>query len=146
MHSGDGHGRPARFDGNTAALRDAEGSSQQRLGRGRAEANDDLRLDQVQLILEPRKTRAHLSSVRRLVQAAFGPRVARPLEVLYRIGDIDIVALDPRGVERMIEQTTGGSHKGPALLVFLIAGLLTHDDDARRSRALPEYRLCPHLP
>jgi hypothetical protein len=32
------------------------------------------------------------------------------------------------------------------LLVFLVAGLFTHDDDARRTWALPEYRLRPHLP
>jgi len=146
MHRGDGDERPVRVNGNSATLHDAEGWAQERLRRRRAEANDDLRLDQVQLILEPRKTSAHFADVRRLVQSALRPRVARPLKVLHRVGDVDIVAVDARGVERMIEQTTGGSHKGPALLVLLIAGLLAHDDDARRPRALPEYRLRPHLP
>ena len=146
MHGGDGDGRPAGVDWNSSALCDAEGWAQQCLGRGGAEANNDPRLDQAQLILEPWKTGAHFADVRRLVQAAFGPCVARPLEVFYRVGDVDIVAVDARGVERVIEETTGRSHKGPALLVFLIAGLLTHHDDARRPWALPEDRLRPHLP
>lgn len=146
MYGCDGDRRPGRLDGNTALLGDAEGRTQHRLGRRGAEANDHVGFDQRKLILEPRKARSHLADVRSLVQAALGARIARPLEVLYRIRDVDVVAVDARRVERVIEQPAGGANKWASLFVLLVARLLTDDDDARRSRPLAEHSLRPHLP
>ena len=95
--------RPFGFERNASRLHDAEGAAEQCLRGGCAEANDDAWLDERDLVLEPRKARANLSGVRRLVQPPRTARIARPLEVLHGVGDVDVVAVDPGSVERVIE-------------------------------------------
>ena len=146
MHRGNGDGRPTRVDGNAPILHDAEARTQQRFRRRGAEAQNHLGLDELELILEPRKTGSHFAGTRGLVQPALGAGVARPLEVLDGIGDVDIVAVDSRDVECVIEQTARGTNEGSSLLVLLIARLLTNSDDARRTRTLAEHGLRAHLP
>lgn len=146
MHRRDRDRRPTRLDRDASLFHHTEARTQKRLRRGGPEAHDDIGLDQRELVLEPWEAGADLAGIWCLVQSTLGARVARPLEVLHRIRDIDIVAVDARGIERVIEQTASGADEGSALLVLLVARLFTHDHDARRPRPLAEHRLGPHLP
>jgi hypothetical protein len=74
-----------------------------------------------------------------LVHAALAPR--RPLEVLYRVGHVHFVAVEPRLAERCIEQRAGGSDERSALDVFSITWLLADHDDRRAALSFSEDRL-----
>src|SRR2546421_9593770 len=97
------HVRRERALDELAALhRDLETGRDHRLRRGCAERHDDMRLDGLDLPLEPLVTGVDLALRRGLVQAALATQL--PLEVLDRIGDIEAVALDARGLERAVEE------------------------------------------
>ena len=66
------------------------------------------------------------------------PRGGLPLEVLDRVGDVDLVAVDAGGGERLVEQAPRGADERMALFVLLVAGLLADEHDARVTRPLAE--------
>ena len=133
--------RPARFHGDPTRLHDAEGAAEEGLrGRG-AEADDDLWFDERDLVLEPRHARADLSGVRCLVDSPFRARVTSPLEVFDRVGDVDVLARDSRGIEGSIEQLPGRADERVTGLVLHVARLLAYDHDACSARALAEHGL-----
>lgn len=47
----------------------------------------------------------------------------RPLEVFGGVGDVDVVAIDARCIEDVIEETPGRSDERPAGAVLGVAGL-----------------------
>jgi hypothetical protein len=73
------------------------------------------------------------------VQATFAARL--PLEVLHHVGDVDLLAIDPRLLQRVVEELAGRSHEGMPLLVLLIAGLLADEHDLAPRRALAKHGL-----
>src|SRR5204862_593699 len=78
---------------------------------------------------EPVVAGHHLGAVRSLVDATLAARL--PLEVLHRIGQIDVLARDSRLCQRPVEFVTGGAHERLALPIFLVSGLLADEHDAR---------------
>ena len=95
---------PVGFDRSAARLHDAERATKERFRRRGAEANDDAWFYESDLVLEPRETRTDFPGVRRFVEAARAARIARPLEMLHGVGDVDVIAIDVRGVERTVEE------------------------------------------
>src|SRR5438270_430636 len=83
-----GGGRPGQQD--PARLGDAERRAEQRLRRCRAERNDHLRLEQAQFGDEPGPARADLVGVGRRMDAPLAATTLGELEVLHRIGRIDL--------------------------------------------------------
>jgi len=146
VHRGDHRRRPHRFDDESAILHDAERRTEQRLGGCRAEAHDYLRRDLRDLLLQPREAGAHFARVRRLVNATLRSRVARPLEMLHRVRHVHFVAVDSGGVECVIEQPSRGTDERPALFVFHVARLFTHDEHASAARPFAENGLRGDLP
>ena len=141
MHRREHRRRPFRLDHLAPMLHDAEAGPEQRFCGGRAEADDDVGLDDRELSLEPWPARAHLGSVGRLVNPTFRARVLRPLEMLHRVGDVHVVPVDPGGVERAVEQLAGRADERPTGAVLSVARLLADDHDPRARGALTEDRL-----
>src|SRR5205085_7421156 len=102
---------------------------------GRTETDDDRRLKDADLALQPAKARGDLAFRRRLVQAARAP--GGPAEMLDRIGDEGFAAIDAGLLECLVENFPGGSHERKPREVFLVARLLAdeHDPAARWARA-----------
>ena len=61
MHGREYRRRPFRFDRRAALLHHAERAAEQDLGGGGAEADDELRLDDVDFGLQPRAARGDLA-------------------------------------------------------------------------------------
>ena len=132
---------PRRLDGDATLFHHAEARAEDRLRGDRAKAEDDVGPDDRDLVLEPWEARAHLAGAWRLVQTAFAARVARPFEVLDRVGDVDVLAVDARGFERAIEQLAGRSDERASGGVLDVSGLLADDHESRAAGALAEHRL-----
>src|SRR5688500_18799481 len=125
----------------TSALRHTEALAEHRLSSSRAETHDDFRLDQCELLIEPRTACRDLAGVGLLVDATFRFLAALPLEALHGVADVDVRPVDPGFRERFIEQTPGGSDEGMPLAILRITGLLATQHDLRRSLPFAEYRL-----
>src|SRR6266850_6534614 len=109
---------PRRVHPAAALLGDAEAGPEQGLRRGRAEANHGLRLDDVELGLQPRQARADLRLVGLGVDAPLPARL--PLEVLHHVGDVDVAAVDAGLGQRAVEQLAGGPDERTPGEVFLV--------------------------
>ena len=59
-------------------------------------------------------------------------------EVLHRVGHVDAFWVDASLVEAAPEHPAGGADEGPSLSVFLIARLLTDEDERGLGRSLTE--------
>jgi hypothetical protein len=134
------------LDGLSPLLRHAEALAEQRLGRGSAEADDHRRLDGPQLRVEPWDARLDLRIVRLPVDSLCGGAAPLPLEVLDRVGDVDLRAVDSGLLQRLIEEPAGGPDEGPACAILGVARLLTDEDHVRAGGALAENRLSADLP
>src|SRR5579862_5954509 len=62
-------------------------------------------------------------------------------EMLHGIGDVHIGARDSCLLQSSIEKVARWSDEGAALLVLLVAGLLSHKNNTRRTGAFSENRL-----
>src|SRR5687767_2266407 len=113
-----------RLDRLSALLRHLELLAEQRLGCGGAEADDDARLDEGDLELEPWVAGRDLADVRLLVDTPLTALGALPLEVLDRVRDVDGAAVDAGLVEGGVEELARRSDEGLAGAVFLVARLL----------------------
>jgi hypothetical protein len=75
------------------------------------------------------------------------PLAARlPLEVLDRVRHVGARPIDPRRLERVVEDAPRRADERPAGLVLLIARLLADEDGVRVRRTLAEDGLSPDLP
>jgi hypothetical protein len=117
----------------------AELRSEQRLPGRRAEHDDHLRVDELELGVEPLLARHDLPPVRLVVEAALA--ACLPLEVLDRVREIHVAPLDLRVGERLVEDASGRSDERVAGEVLAVAGLLAHQHHAGRRRAFPEHGL-----
>src|SRR5690348_2483553 len=118
-----------RLEPLAALLRDAELLAEERLRRRRAEADEHRRLHDRELRLEPGAAGHLLGPARLRVDAPLPARL--PLEVLDRVRDVDLPAVDPREIERLVEQAPRRPDERAALLVLLVARLLA-DEHHRR--------------
>jgi len=114
---------------------DAKGAAEESLGGGGAEADDHLGLHLVELGIEPGTAGGDFVNAGSLVNAPFTARL--PLEVLDRVGQVDIVATNAGVGEAAVEKKTGGTDKRHAFLIFAVAGLFADEDETglRASRA-----------
>src|SRR6266540_433409 len=120
-------------------LRNANDSSHHRLSRGGAQADDQLRMDGLDLRLKPRLAGYDLPDQRLLVQAPLA--TLDPFKMLHRVCDVNLVARNARFSEGFVQETTCRSDERVALAIFHIAWLFTDEHDARVSRPFAEHRL-----
>src|SRR5919109_70307 len=130
--------------GVAAVLRDAKVAAEQRLRGGRAEGDENARLHDRELGVQPRATRGDLGPVRLLVDAPLPARL--PLEVLDDVRDVRERAVDAGLLERPVEQLPGRADERFAGLVLLIAGLLADEHRLRFRQSFAEDGLRPGLP
>src|SRR5438874_4440908 len=95
------------------------------LRRRRAEQNDQARLDQLDLRLEPRPAGADLRRVRLLMEAPFA--AAGEAKVLHGVGHVDPPAVDPSLVQSLLQHPSRGTDERTALQVFLVPRLLADE-------------------
>src|SRR5215212_1589525 len=92
-------------------LRDAELGAEEGLRRSCAQADNDVWLNHLKFLLEPRHARAYLARSRLFVDAPLPTHLE--LEVLHRIRKVYLVARDPGALERLVEEATGRSYERP---------------------------------
>src|SRR6188474_1999466 len=113
--------RQGRLDEFPALTRDPECAPEEGLGRRRAEAHEHVRFDSSELAIEPWPAGADLLGVRLLVDPPLSPRP--PLEVLHDVRDVHLIAVDPRPLERTIQQLSRRADERPPLDVLAVAWL-----------------------
>src|SRR3954471_3566142 len=91
--------------------------------RRRAQADDDERVDGLELGSEPGTAGFDLFRSRLLVEAALAALLE--LEVLHRIGDVDVGARQAGALESLVENAARGSDEDGALAVLHVARLLS---------------------
>src|SRR3982751_1274361 len=101
MQRGEDVRRERALDELAALDRDLEVLADHRLRRGRAERDDDVRLDRLDLALEPLMAGVDLALRRGLVKAPLAAQL--PLEVLDRVRHVEMLAIDARGLQRAVE-------------------------------------------
>src|SRR2546428_3886691 len=69
-----------------------------------------------------------------------------PFEMLHRVRHVHRVAVDTRGLQRVVEDTARGTDERSARDVLLVAGLLADEDDLGGPLPLPEDGLGGFLP
>src|ERR1700704_1939214 len=104
-----------------------EVAAEQRLRGGGAQEHEEVGLHHRDLGIEPGATGVDLGGIGLLVQATLA--LWLPFEVLDGVGDIDAAAIDPRLLERLVEDTSGGADERFAFLVLAIARLLSDEHD-----------------
>ncbi|MNT27528.1 hypothetical protein D3C72_1631650 [compost metagenome] len=114
-------------------------AAQHRARRGRAQRHDHLGADLLQLALQPQAAGLDLLLCRRLVQPPLAAQFE--LEMLDRIGHEELVAVQARLAQCLVQQVARRPDEGRALQVFLRAGLLAHQHDARMRGALAGHAL-----
>ena len=82
----------------------------------------------------------------RLVEAALATRRRPPAEVLDDIGHERRLPVDPRGLERAVEDAARRTHEWATGAVLLVARLLSDEDDPGRDRSLADDGLGGALP
>jgi hypothetical protein len=73
------------------------------------------------------------------VEPDLAPRF--PLEMLNRIGDVNLPAINSCGFQAFIQEQPGRPDKRPAMLIFTLAGLLSHQKQWGVDEALAENYL-----
>ena len=132
---------PLGFHRHAALLHHTERGAEERFRRRCAEAEDDAGSNECDLVDEPREAGAYFGAVRRLVNASLRSCFARPLEVFYGVGDVDIVAVDAGRLECAIEQAAGGSDERASGAVLCISGLFADDEQRRAGWSFAENGL-----
>src|SRR5262245_3876067 len=102
MHGDDRGLRPARVEDLAAIERELDREAEQRAGRRRSEADQEAWTDEAQLFVDPRLAGVDLGDGRRLVDAPLA--AAFEAEVLDRVGQVDVLAIDADLVEDRVEQ------------------------------------------
>lgn len=97
-----------------------------------AEENDELRLDEVELFVEPRATRFFLGWFRiAIIRRA----------VFDDIRDVDVLALKADIAEHLVEEFTCSTDEWHALFILRLARCFTDKDNLGISAAIPGDRL-----
>ncbi len=106
---------------------------------GCTQADDELRTNGGDLRFEPWAAGRNFKRVWLLVQPDFAPRF--PLEMLHRIGDVDLGAIDAGGLQALIKQLTGRPNKRLSLLIFAITRLFAHQKNSGMGSAFAKNDL-----
>jgi hypothetical protein len=114
------------------------------LNGGRTETNEDLRVDDVELGLQPGRARLDLLGPGLLVDPPLPLRL--PLEVLDDVGHVGVAALDPRLLQRLVEDPAGWPDEGVALDVLPVTRLLPDQHQPGTLQPLAEDGLGARLP
>src|SRR5690606_33645276 len=106
---------------------EAEARSEQRLRRHRAQRDDDVRGDPVELGSQPGPAGRLLGGVGALVQPALAARLE--LEVLDGVRQVKRLRIQARLDQCLAQQLSGGADEGFAFEVLAVAGLLADQQD-----------------
>lgn len=139
MHGGDDARRELGAEQLAALARDAKTGPEDRLRRGCAETDEDARPNDAQFRLEPGPASGKVTRAWFLVDAPFAARF--PFEVLDRVGDVNRVAIDPRFLERAVENIPGRPDERFPGQIFSIAGLFAEQHESRAFAAFAEHGL-----
>ena len=103
---------------------------------GTAEADDDRRIDECDLPLQPFAAAFLFHELRVAIvrRAAFN-----------NVGDVDLCPVEIDHFEHIIEQFAGRADKRQTLQIFLFAGAFTDEHDACVLGTVTEYEMVPHL-
>src|SRR5437762_6366071 len=117
------------IDRRTAQLIDGKSLAAQSTRRRGAKRHDERRPDEVDFGLEPPAAGLNLAAVGPLMQALLAARLE--FEMLDRIGDIGLAAIDAGIGQGAVEDFSRRPDKGLALEIFLVTRLLADKDDRR---------------
>jgi hypothetical protein len=137
MHRDQRLGSVRKIDQAAAVPVDRGNLAKHALRRGRAHRHHQFGVDRGQFALVPWPARHDLRRIRLLVQADFSAR--HKFEMLHRVGDVNLAAIDAGLLQRAVEHLPGGPDERFAGEVFLVAGLLADQHDAGPLRAFAEY-------
>lgn len=108
-------------------------SPDERLGRRRPQADDNAGTHDSDFRFQPRAAGGLFPGTWLFMESPLAALL--PVEVLHRIGDIDQSAAQAGLCQSVVKQSSGGTHKGPALTIFLVARRFT--DQHQRGRRWP---------
>src|SRR5205814_6421342 len=109
--------------------RQLEARPEQRLPGGRAEQDEDLGVDDVELRAQPRQARPDLPPRGLLVDAPLAALLE--LEVLDDVGDVDVPAVDADNRQRLVELAPRRPDEYVAEPILTVAGHLAHHHHLR---------------
>src|SRR6266496_5423586 len=144
MDRGGDERREIRLYEGSTALHHAEGWTQKSLRRCRAQADENLWLDQSELRVEPGPAGPDLDRIGLLVDALLAARL--PLEVLDDVGDVGLRPVDAGLLQAGVEESSRRTDERPPFDVFTVARLLPDQDHQRVPRSLAEDSLRAPLP
>ena len=114
-------------------------AAEQRARRSGAERDRSLRPDQRDLAFQPVQAGRRLALRRRLVDAPLAAQLE--LEMLDRVGEVELIAAPAELRQRAVEQGAGRADEGTSAQILLVARLLADQHQARIRRALAGHRL-----
>jgi len=120
--------------------------AKQSLRRTGAKADENLRLHNFQLRIQPRTARFDFRMTWFLVNAPLAALRGLPLEVLHNIRDVYFGPIDPDLSQNFVQKPPRGADKRMSLPVFVNAGLLPHKHDQSLGRSFSEDCLSRTLP
>ena len=120
--------------------------AKQSLRRTGTKADENLRLHNFQLRIQPGAARFNFRMARFLVNAPLAALRSFPLEMLHNIRDVYLGAVDPHLDQNFVQKPPRGPDKRMSLPVFVIAGLLPHKHDQSLGRPLSKDGLSRVLP
>jgi hypothetical protein len=143
---GDQTGLPDRLDMGefSAHIGNPDGAPENAGSSGGAKSHHDLRLNQLNLYLQPRSTSLDFSGGRLFMQPALPERLR--LKVFNRVRYIAEIAFNLRRFERSIQQPAGRADKWQTRSIFNVTGLFTNEKDASLAGSRPENSLGGSLP
>ena len=123
----------------TARLSNPNFPAHHRTRRRCTQAKDHFRLHGLKLCFEPGQACFDFSLCRRFVEPAFAARL--PLEVLHRIGDVDVLARNARGFECLVEKLARRADERMPFDVFAVSWLFADNEQWRVLATFTKYRL-----
>lgn|SRR5919109_1252320 len=132
------------FDDLAPVLRETELGAEQGPCSRRAEANDQLRLGDGDLLIEPRTACVDLPHRWFLVDATFPALL--PSKVFDGVRDVDVRSIDACLLEGPIQDRTGRTDERLAREILSVAGLFADKHDVGDRIAFAEHRLCGTFP
>jgi len=144
MHSCGGARRKTRRQDPASLTGHAKCRSEDGSGRRRPQAHDQSRPNGFDLRLEPRPARGDLGGIGLLVDTPFPARL--PLEVLDRVGDVNVLSIDSGFGQTLVEEPTSRADERMPLEILAIARLLADQQEPGARPALPENGLGRALP
>ena len=120
----------AKFEPLAAETRNGLLCAEQGLERDGAKANNDLRMDDVELAKKERRAGFDFVGLGRAIfrRTAFD-----------NVADVDILAAETHGFDHLREQFSGAADERQALDIFIVARAFADENEFRRGAARAEY-------